>query len=402
VKANEGYLWLRRTGLYWLFWCETTAMALFMSGFISAPVLAAFGVRLGIALGTAAALVGAGIVLASIESYLLQRDSLPELLIQPEPDGRRSTRPLRDKDRLGKAGVAEAMSTVWLLRATGLHQAQLPRDAAQQKLQRTRHGKDGASPLNSVLCGHRKANVGSVRYALVLVGTVACSGQTPAARTTPEPMAILKATAQRYSGLRSYHFVSTTETSPADGSQSKTMGQVFAGTPEGKTRYEMDTPFGRVVVVSDGKTEWTYFPATNEYVVSAAGSGPLPDLRQEFIRSYAEVDASLVRAEWLRVERLSLGGKSVTCDVIRVDERRGWPAVEDPEADRLWRAEWMNVPKTYWIDREKHRILRVAATSTKGARQETTYSIARVDQDVPVELFGSPVPPGATKVEVPR
>jgi hypothetical protein len=71
VKANEGYVWLRRTGLYWLFWCETTAMALFMSGFISAPVLAAFGVRLGVALGTAGALVGAGIVLASIESYLL-------------------------------------------------------------------------------------------------------------------------------------------------------------------------------------------------------------------------------------------------------------------------------------------------------------------------------------------
>ncbi len=222
------------------------------------------------------------------------------------------------------------------------------------------------------------------------------------AQTTREAMAVLEAAARRYSGLRSYHFVSTTEITSADGSQSKTLGQVLAGAPEGKTRHEMDTPIGGVVAVSDGTTEWTYLPTTNEYVVSAPGSGPFTKLNQEFIRSYAMVDSHLVRAKWIRAEDLRLGGKPVTCDVIRVDEQPGRPAVEDPEADRLWRAEWMGVPKTYWIDREKHRILRVATTSTKGARQETRYSVARVDEDLPAALFASPVPPGATKVDAPR
>jgi outer membrane lipoprotein-sorting protein len=240
-----------------------------------------------------------------------------------------------------------------------------------------------------------------VRGARLLVATLLLPSPTPAAQSSQDPMAILKAAAQRYSGLRSYHFVSTIRITTADGSQERTMGQVLAGTAEGQTRYEMDTPLGRVVVVSDGKRQWTYFPTTDEYVVTAPGSGPLPNLGQEFIRSYAMVDSSLVRAEWLRAEDLSLGGTPVTCDVIRVEPQPGWPAVEDAEADRLWRAEWMNVPKTYWIDRQKRRILRVVATSKKGARQDTTYSVARVNEEFSPMLFTSPVPSGAKKVDSP-
>lgn len=245
--------------------------------------------------------------------------------------------------------------------------------------------------------------VARVTWVPLLIAGFLLSCSSFAAERAPEARAVLKAAAQTYSALRSYHFVSTTKFVSADGSELQTLGQVLAGTSEGKTRHEMDTPMGRIVSVSDGKTEWTYFPASNEYMVTAPGSGPLSNLNAEFIRSYGLVDTTLVRSvTWLRTERLSLKGRRVTCDVIRVEMDEGRPAYPDPEADRLWRAEWNGIPKTYWIDRARHRILRTSATSTKGTLQETTYRVACVNEELSAELFRSPVPPRAKKIEPPR
>jgi outer membrane lipoprotein-sorting protein len=242
-----------------------------------------------------------------------------------------------------------------------------------------------------------------VTRALALLAAILIPSPADVSENAPDPQAVLSAAARTYAALRSYHFVSQTEITPPDGSDRKTMGQVLARSWDGKTRHEMDTPLGRIVTVSDGKTEWTFFPASGEYMVSAPGSGPLSSLNEDFVGSYAAVDRSLVqRAAWLRTETLTVGKQRALCDVVRVELAAGRPAYPDPEADRLWRAEWTGVPKTYWIDRAQHRILRVLVTSAKGARQETTYIVVRINEDLPATLFQSPVPAGAKKLELPH
>jgi outer membrane lipoprotein-sorting protein len=114
-------------------------------------------------------------------------------------------------------------------------------------------------------------------------------GQADLSENAPDPKAVLSAAARMYAGLRSYHFVSKTEITSPDGSDRKTMGQVLARSRDGKTRHEMNTPLGRIVTVSDGKTEWSFFPASGEYMVGAPGSGPLSSLNEDFIASYAQL-----------------------------------------------------------------------------------------------------------------
>jgi outer membrane lipoprotein-sorting protein len=85
-----------------------------------------------------------------------------------------------------------------------------------------------------------------------------------------------------------------------------------------------------------------------------------------------------------------------------VRSKPGRPAVESAEMDRLWRAEWTDVPTTYWIDRQKHHVLRIVAVSAKGARMETIVTFARVNEELADSLFSSPVPAGATRVDAPK
>ncbi len=216
-----------------------------------------------------------------------------------------------------------------------------------------------------------------------------------------DPLPILRATAKQYASLRTYYFVEKTVLTPSDGSLPRTLESVIAGTSGGKSRYEMSAPIGKTIMVSDGKTDWLYFPDSNQYQAGVAGSLPLASLGRELVRSYSMLDSTIERATWLRKEVLVVGTEPHVCDVILVVERPTFPAVADAEADRLWRAEWTNVPKTYWIDR-RYRVLRTLSVSEKGSRTESSVSVARINDDLSEELFASPVPAGATRLNAPE
>ena len=215
-----------------------------------------------------------------------------------------------------------------------------------------------------------------------------------------DPLPILRATAKAYSGLRSYYVAETTVLTLSDGSPPRTSESVIAAAPDGKSRYEMGTPAGKAIGVSDGKTEWIYFPAANQYQEGGAGSLPFASLGRTFMSSYSAIDEGIEVATWLRRESVTVGAESHICDVIRVVERPRRPVVENPEADRLWRTEWQGASKTYWIDR-RHRVLRELSISSKGGRLETSVNVIRMDEDLASDLFVSPVPPGATKAHSP-
>jgi len=98
----------------------------------------------------------------------------------------------------------------------------------------------------------------TVARALAVLATIVIPRSADLSENTPDPMGLLSAAARMYTGLRSYQFVSNTEITSPDGSDHKTMGQVLARSRDGRTRHELDTPSGRIVTVSDGKTEWTF------------------------------------------------------------------------------------------------------------------------------------------------
>ena len=119
-----------------------------------------------------------------------------------------------------------------------------------------------------------------------------------------------------------------------------------------------------------------------------------------FLEAYAVVDTFLVKgARWLRTEELSLEGRSVLCDVIVVDKDRGVPKDPDAGGTPDFGAPWMGVPDTYWIDRERHRILRSQSTSTEGVVMQTEFSVARVNEGVAPALLTFEIPSDAQEIE---
>jgi len=222
------------------------------------------------------------------------------------------------------------------------------------------------------------------------------------ARAQPDPdaKAILKAVAEAYSNLQTYHFVSTTERVSGERSANPTksvLNELLAGASNGRTRYALSTPVLTMTVVSDGQTSWIYFPQRNEYIQTAALTSPFPTAA-DLLSQFKLIDQLAREPTWLRAETLTVEGRKAECDVIRLAPNADEPMVPDADADRAWRAEWTTARTTYWIDRESHLILRSASVTDRGSTLETIYTIARMNQHVSPDLF-EPVPPGARKVD---
>jgi outer membrane lipoprotein-sorting protein len=231
---------------------------------------------------------------------------------------------------------------------------------------------------------------------LVACGWLGCTSPEPAAVTAPavDPMAVLRETSDTYKSASTYYFVSSTRMSRPG----VPMGQLAAGVRPSKFRQELDTPMGRIVEVSDGTSQWTYFPESNEYVISPTGTGPIPNFNEDLLASYSAMTFLVKGARWLRSEEVTLEGRPVLCDVIAVDKEAGTPKFSLPEGVPDFRTEWLGAPVTYWIDRQEHRVLRSVATSSTGETIETTFSIARVNDEVPAHLFTFQIPPNAQQV----
>lgn len=258
---------------------------------------------------------------------------------------------------------------------------------------------------------HREPLVDS-RHLLVAVAALVCgcspssapqmqqdAADPPAAQVARDPANILSRVRHTYRDPQSYYLESEKEFRDPD-APSKTVRETLAGAGS-QLRWEYELGGQRVVQVCDGTTTWVYFPETMEYLafpVESPLAAAVPFLNVEFLSSYAELGEVLFEgAEWLNEESLLLQGRSITCDVVRVDKREGVPAFPDPEADRLWRGEWTGVSTTYWIDGDG-RVLKSSTTSKKGKMQIETYSRVQVGGQLSPSLFTFTPPDGAVDV----
>ncbi len=154
----------------------------------------------------------------------------------------------------------------------------------------------------------------------------------------PTAAEILKRVAETYKNLQSYQFIAEEVTEILPGHASKTDISLSYSAP-GKIRLEVMDEENTLVIVSDGKTRWTYLPRRNEYT-QEAGSGDdvvtrgrrkltMPEYRSQLVerfRNLPEDDSSAVveKEDWLKV-----GANMVACHLVKIQR-------QDGSSDELW------------------------------------------------------------------
>lgn len=149
------------------------------------------------------------------------------------------------------------------------------------------------------------------------------------------------------------------------------------------------------LMVSDGKTTWTYLPKTNAYTV-ATGSSPAPaqDMQNIF---YGRVAANITRAEVLRTESISIDTRSMDCFVIRAEYSHVAGLPNSTAAVR-----------TVWIDRDSGLIWRDIWEGeqkvgnppvSSHVRIAFNYSLLELGAPLADDLFAFQPPEGARLVK---
>lgn len=250
-------------------------------------------------------------------------------------------------------------------------------------------------------------------------GTVTClilaallSGGARAARAqdlTDAP-ALLKQVGETYKSLKSYYFQSVTvlESKSELLWQRIEMPAVSAESRPGKLRVEARSPFTDQWTLSDGQTTWLYMPRQKQYTrkntaamsPAATGNtismGAITTAVGAQISRYEGIADQVKEARTLRDESIEVGNEKVVCAVVEV---RYEPRNPSPDVQES--------PKTYWIDKVRHIVLRETSTAQRKNSpfsgpmqtvQTTTYSAAKVNEPLPDSIFVFTPPEGAQEV----
>ena len=195
---------------------------------------------------------------------------------------------------------------------------------------------------------------------------------------------ILKATADTYQNLKSYHFEGTTTTETKVGSSdSKTeMSFVVAYKQPNEFRIEYVYPgSGNWVRVSDGKTTWKHRALTKENTQATATDDDLRMLETSPIADFDQIDQDVASASIMGSEPVTVGGQSFDCYVIQVQAKAtstGLPAQ----------------PVKFWIDKTRHLVLRQSTGESASHGSTTTENLktvaltrADINQSIADDLF---------------
>ena len=227
---------------------------------------------------------------------------------------------------------------------------------------------------------------------LLATFTVVASGQTG-----PD---ILSKVAQTYRSLKSYQFEQevVTESRSAD-SESRTRASKTAAAilPDRRRLESRGANQFSTLRVYDGHTVWEYRPGPNQFArqEEAAYQPPRMNMLSDPVDGYRSLD-SAEGARLLREETIEAAGGAQPCWVIEV------PSRIRPNGFLLERS-----PTTYWVAKASNLVLKEAQSSKikmpmmESAQDQTvtiTYTVARVDQPVPEELFRFQPPDGAAQV----
>jgi outer membrane lipoprotein-sorting protein len=239
-------------------------------------------------------------------------------------------------------------------------------------------------------------------------------GITQLGETRTDAFTFLRQVGQRYANAAYYRIEAVTEEQMnADFSKnwSKSLTTAVLA-PGNKYRFEAHTNWEWWVLVSDGKIEWLYSPAAQEYKKQAApvrgstsrfeSSGPLTFLgltgAQDTIKALAELPSSVRTAFYLPDETLTLNGKKVNCYVIDAQGkyRPGW----SPDTTFLL---------TVWVGKE-NRTIRKLREHMEGplivshpqeyyvSDKTTVYPIVELDAPAVPGSFFAFAPPSTAKL----
>jgi outer membrane lipoprotein-sorting protein len=226
------------------------------------------------------------------------------------------------------------------------------------------------------------------------------------AQQKPEAAEVLRRVTGVYSNATQYQLaveetiVITRVTDGAVTSQSNEEVAMAVKQPD-RVRFEIEGDMDDAgLVVSDGQTAWAYSPKANEYMKLKPGRAPAEPLSDTDVTDELKVPYMMQLAQRaleffkfpLRTkgsvvgeETLTVKGSAYPCIVISVEDRP-FPK----SATKLW------------IDKTRNVVLREEVRNVSGLMIESTsaiYSIVRINEPLPEELFQFSPPPGARLVD---
>ena len=228
---------------------------------------------------------------------------------------------------------------------------------------------------------------------LVLLAAVAAvaSGQTG-----PD---ILKMAAETYQSLKSYQFeaqIVTESVSESSESRSRSTRISAAVLPD---RRRLESKGGQLssLRVYDGHTVWEFRAGANQFARQdqATFKPPMMNTLSDPVDGYKALDKA-EGARLLREESIEAAGGARPCWVVEV------PSKFRPGGPMLDRS-----PTTYWVDKSTNLVLKESqSTRIKMPMMDapqtntatTTYTVARINEVLPDELFRFQPPEGAAEV----
>ena len=232
-----------------------------------------------------------------------------------------------------------------------------------------------------------------MRTAVLLAAfTIVASGQTG-----PD---ILSKVAGTYRSLKSYQLESqiVTESRSADSeSRSRMSRTAVAVLPDRRRLESKGANQISSIRVYDGHTVWEYRPGSNQFArhEQATYKPPMMNMLSDPVDGYRALD-KVEGAKLLREETIEAAGGAQPCWVIEV------PSRFRPSGFLLERS-----PTTYWVAKASNVVLKETQSSKikmpmmespQDQTVTTTYTVARVNEPVPEELFRFQPPEGAAEV----
>lgn len=204
----------------------------------------------------------------------------------------------------------------------------------------------------------------------VVVATTTAAQSAPPTESAPDALRILSQVAQKYAEAKSYHIEATEELIRSNelGRDWRKRILSIKVASDNRYRYEGHGAFGSALLVSDGKTIWTYHYNENLFTKRPVG-GDLDlgvsgvDMEEDAMsqakylqKTLADAAKDLKSASLLREENVSIDGTPHRCIVIHYDSSEVRKDIPEGKREALGSG-------TYWIDKDQMVIVKTERQS---------------------------------------
>jgi TonB family protein len=261
-------------------------------------------------------------------------------------------------------------------------------------------------------------NVAAIAFVFVVTaisGAAQDPNQANSQTAATDAKVILKQVAETYKSLRSYHFegrYTSEQVIESVGLKDEIKREelfVNAAIKPDRSRIESKNTHISVTSVSDGKTKWVYAPGPNEYTKTEEGpvrlvtgsqvrdSAPMAHLANatNLLDGYSRVADRLGEAKIIGEETLEIGGRRSDCVVI---EAHYFAASTGSQSNTLKRKFWIDKSRNIVLREIQHTEARMPWGRTISSKMTYIFTVARVGEQIPENLFTFVPPEGAKEV----